>query len=267
MSSSFRQKITQPPLGDDIIDEINQMFDWHAAAELPDGRLLGRIKPGGKRPVPNAIPDRRIQKLNDYVDLSDKSVLEIGCFEGIHTTGLGMFSPNVTGIDVRPVNVMKTLARLSLHGVDAQAFIADCEKIRAGFGSFDVVFHFGVLYHLMHPVEHIKGLGEICEYLYLDTHFTLDTIVDTTIEVDGASYHGKSIDEGGWKDPYSGKDAKAIHLTAGSLLLALEHAGFANRRIVQIRDERNGPRILILASKTRTIDHVPSKTLAETQFR
>lgn len=266
MASSFRQKISPPLLDDEIIAEINAMFDWHAAAELPDGRLLGRVTPG-KRPTPNAIPDRRIELLNSFIDLSNKSVLEIGCFEGIHTTGLGMFSPSVTGIDVRPSNVMKTLARLSLHGVDAQAFVADCEKITNGFGEFDVCFHFGVLYHLLHPVEHLAGLGEVCEFLYLDTHYTLDNSVDTVFESGGVEYFGRSIVEGGWKDPFSGKDSKAIHLTAGSLMKALSQAGFEQRRIIQIRDERNGPRILILASKTMAIDRAPSLAFEQTQLK
>jgi tRNA (mo5U34)-methyltransferase len=265
MATSFKQHINQLPLSDQIIEEFNGMFDWHAAAELPDGRLLGRTT-AGKRPNPNAIPDRRIQLLNDFVNLSDKSVLEIGCFEGIHTVGLGMYSADVTAIDVRPVNVMKTLARISLHGTDARAFVADCEKIGKGFGDFDVVFHFGVLYHLMHPVQHLEGLGQICEYIYLDTHYTLDGVVDTTFHHQGETYRGKSVDEGGWKDPFSGKDSKAIHLTAGSLMLALDKAGFQHRRIVQVRDERNGPRILILGSKTENLDDVPTKPMAETQF-
>ena len=77
---------------DEDLDEVNNMLDWHAGTLLPDGRLLGRLeRTPGKRTRPDTVPDERIILLNRRVPLRGRSVLEIGCFEGIHTLGLCQF--------------------------------------------------------------------------------------------------------------------------------------------------------------------------------
>src|SRR6185436_4690646 len=119
MSSPFRPV----ELSAELLEEANTAFDWRAATELPNGMMLGRVS-AHKRPVPERIPDKRIALLDSLVGLRGKSVLEIGCFEGIHTIGLRTFTDNVTAVDVRPTNVFKALARLSLHGADAKVFVA-----------------------------------------------------------------------------------------------------------------------------------------------
>lgn len=216
---------------------------------------MGRLTEG-KRPNPNAIPDNRIRRLHRAINLKNKSVLEIGCFEGIHTIGLRHFTRHVTAIDVRPVNVFKTLARLSLHGADAKVFVADCEAIDASFGRFDVIFHFGVLYHLHDPVTHLLKLGGVGETIYLDTHVAEPGAEHMHYEAGGARYAFTPVKEGGWDDPFSGTQASARHLTLDSLERALTTAGFAAQRVTQVRRERHGPRVLILASKSLDLAHV-----------
>lgn len=245
-------------VSDAALAEFNAMFEWRAAAALPDGRLLGALTEE-KRPHVNAIPDRRIQMLDKFIGLRDRDVLEIGCFEGIHSVGLCSFGARLTAIDVRPANVAKTLLRLSLHGQSARVAVADCESLPPDT-RFDTVFHFGVLYHLMNPVEHIHQLAGLCEYLYLDTHYALEATVNTRMRYEGVTYAALEVDEGGWHDPFSGKDATAVHLSYRSLMTALSAAGFANQRTVQFRDERNGPRVLILAAKSADLTHVPNVT-------
>lgn len=242
-----------------LLDEINDMFDWHAAALLPDGRLLGRLNPG-KRPDPNAIPDKRIAKLDSLFGLGGKTVLEVGCFEGIHTVGLKQFTDHVTSVDIRPSNVSKTMMRLSLHGLTSDVFIADAEKLDPSFGTFDIIFHFGVLYHLLKPVEHIQKLGSVGDLIYLDTHYCRDSDATDNLVIDGETYQYMSVDEGGWSSPFSGKDPTAIHLTIGGIQRALEKAGFIHHAILELRAERNGPRTLIVGSKTQLPDRIAPLT-------
>lgn len=243
-------------ISDEILDEVNAMLDWRAAAPLPDGRILGKMHEK-KRATINGIPDKRITILNNLVPLADRSVLEIGCFEGIHTMGLLHYTKNVTAIDVRPVNVLKTLTRLSLSGASAPVFIANCEKLDASFGRFDIVFHFGVLYHLMQPVEHIRALAEFTDTIYLDTHFATRERSTETVTIGGHTYDFALFNEHGWLDPFSGADPGSIHLSYDSLKRAVINAGFVNYRLINYRDERNGPRVLIFASKTRDVSQFP----------
>jgi SAM-dependent methyltransferase len=231
-----------------IIEEVNQMLDWRAAAPLPDGRILG-VTSEGKRERINRIPDKRISLLNELLPLADRTVLEIGCFEGIHTMGLLQYTRHVTGLDLRPVNVMKTLMRLSLSGHSAPIFQGNCEELDETFGRFDIVFHFGVLYHLMKPVEHIRALGRLADTIYLDTHISSSSKATESASIDGENYRYALVGEAGWLDPFSGADPTSIHLTLDSLRRALVKAGFKNTALLNFREERNGPRILIFASK------------------
>lgn len=240
-----------------IIEEFNQMLDWRAAAPLPDGRLLGR-QSEGKRDSVNRIPDKRIILLNELLPLAGVKVLEIGCFEGIHTMGLLQYTRHVTGLDLRPVNVLKTLARLSLSGVSAPIFQGNCEDLDESFGKFDVVFHFGVLYHLMSPVQHIKALGRFADTLYLDTHISSSEKATETSVIDGEAYRYSLVGESGWLDPFSGADPTSIHLTYDSLKKAMVQAGFRNIALLNYRDERNGPRILVFASRTIDVSSFPT---------
>jgi len=239
-----------------IIEEFNQMLDWRAAAPLPDGRLLGR-QSEGKRESVNRIPDKRITLLNELLPLEHLRVLEIGCFEGIHTMGLLQYTKHVTGLDLRPVNVLKTLTRLSLSGYYAPIFQGNCEELDESFGKFDVVFHFGVLYHLMSPVQHIKSLGRFADTLYLDTHIASTANATESSEIDGDTYRYSLVGESGWLDPFSGADPTSIHLTYASLKKALVKAGFKNVALLNFRDERNGPRILVFGSRTIDVSSFP----------
>lgn len=232
------------------LDEINKMLSWYAGTALPDGRLLGKleVRPE-KRANVQPIPDKRIVMLNEKLDLRNKSILEVGCFEGIHTVGLRMFSDNVTAIDIRPVNVVKTLTRLAYHGTYAKVFQMDVERLNNQFGVFDVLFHCGVLYHLIDPAEHIQEISGMCQFLFLDTHVEDAERATQVRTINGQDYWGAYHDEGGWVDPFSGKDKKAFWLKQESLIALLTKAGFNNIEVLQKRDERNGPRISLLASR------------------
>lgn len=238
------------------LEQINKMLDWHAGTLLPDGRLLGRLeRRPGKRVEPGIIPDPRFTRLDTLINLKQKRVLEIGCFEGIHTLGLLHYCDDVTAVDVRPQNVVKTLARLSWHGQSAKVFQKDVERIDASaFPKFDVVVHIGVLYHLANPVTHLLSLAPVCDYLFLDTHVARDENNLTELKIVERSYRGAQHAEGGWADPFSGRGDSAFWLTLESLLGALKVAGFAPTQILQKREERNGPRVLLLATKANAVD-------------
>jgi tRNA (mo5U34)-methyltransferase len=121
------------------------------------------------------------------------------------------------------------------------------------------VFHFGVLYHLMRPVEHLAALGRMADTIYLDTHIAPRDRADQHAVINGHRYDYALVGEGGWHDPFSGADPTSIHLTYPSLVRALIKAGFANTRLINFREERNGPRILIVASRTIDVAGFPGE--------
>lgn len=238
-------------LPDRNLEELNEMLPWYAAAPLPDGRLLGRLdaRPG-KRSDPGKIPDKRIVRLNEVVPMRHRRVIEVGCFEGIHTVGLLQFCDDVTAIDVRPINVVKTAVRVSLSGLRARVAIQDVEKLDASFGRFDLMFHCGVLYHLLNPAEQLLAMGSLVDHVFLDTHIARDEPRIVGRKIGDLTYQGAYHDEGGWSDPFSGRDPNAFWLTLDSVQSLLKSAGFVRQDLWEVREERNGPRISLLASKS-----------------
>ena len=156
-------------LSDKNLNEINTRLDWHSGINLPDGRLLGSLT-NSKRTEPETIPDYRVKRLNECLSLKDKSILEVGCFEGAHTLSFLEYTDDVTAIDIRPSNVINTLTRLSVMGKQANVFVANVEDLDDSFGHFDIMFHCGVLYHLLDPITHFLKLRGLADYILLVTH-------------------------------------------------------------------------------------------------
>ena len=67
------------------LERLNALAPWSAFTLDAHGRRVGCAHSGKKRATPQAIPDPRIVELDRRYGLRGRSVLEIGCFEGIHT--------------------------------------------------------------------------------------------------------------------------------------------------------------------------------------
>lgn len=237
-------------LSDEDLIELNNILDWNSFLLDTNGRRFGNVAWSGKRTEPQIIPDPRHLTLNNLINLSDKHVLEIGCFEGIHTIGLCQFAKKVTAIDSRIENIVKTIVRASLFGYHPTVFKSDVENWRLQFDTLrsDVCHHIGVLYHLKDPVTHLLEVGEITkDALLLDTHIAEDNEATETYQVKGQSYAYKKYLEG--KDVFSGMYDHAKWLTLHDLTEVLKSAGFKTVELLEKRAERNGPRILLFAKK------------------
>lgn len=236
-------------LKNEDLEDINQRLPWFAGTSLPDGRLLGKIdaRPG-KRSALQDIPDKRITRLDDVIGLSGKRVLEVGCFEGIHSIGLCGYGANVMAVDLRPINVIKTAVRLACYGYSAQTFVLDVEEPSVDLPDFDLVFHCGVLYHLEDPIAHLARLLPKARAIYLDTHVARDTQEDSVLEAGGKTYVGHQHHEGGWSDPFSGRGAGAFWLKQADLIGFLQEHGFSTD-LWSEREERNGLRIGVLGTR------------------
>jgi SAM-dependent methyltransferase len=238
------------PLSDRQLDDLQQALAWETGFRLPDGRVLGVA---GKRGAVSEGRDFRVQLLADRGVLAGKRVLELGCAEGIHTVQLGELAEEVVAVEVRPKNIACALVRLFVHEVEnARLVLEDVRDVDDGFGSFDVVFHVGVLYHLPDPVEHLFRISGMADVLLLDTHYETDATkrprADLTRE--GKSYQAYLYREGGWRDAFSGVEDTSRWLERESLLELVQDVGFDQVEIVSDRIERNGSRITMLATRS-----------------
>lgn len=251
------QRVSAPlveRLSDGDLDRLNSLLPWACFTVDGRGRRFGDAAWTGKREEPQAVPDRRIVLMDDRFGLADTHVLEIGCFEGVHTVALCQRAGRVTAIDARLDNVVKTIVRSAFHGCHPHVFTCDIEDPGAGaeLAALDVDFvhHVGVLYHLQDPIGHLRSLGNIARRgLLLDTHVAPADAADEELVVDGETFRYMRYAEGGRAEVFSGMYDHAKWLPLDTLVRLLGDGGFSEVEVVEERSERNGPRVLILARR------------------
>ena len=239
-------------LSDNDLDLLNSLLPWNCYTLDGRGRPFGGIAGRSKRRNPQALPDPRIQHLDHAYPLAGRRVLEIGCFEGVHTVGLCQFGADVVAVDARIENVVKTIVRANLFGHRPDVRCVDVDSVagQEWLPEVDIVHHVGVLYHLVDPVTHLCRLARVTrQAMMLDTHISLDGEDTQSYAAEGERWGFKLYREGGRKDVFSGMSGHAKWLTQATLERALQKAGFTRNTVVELRNERNGPRVLMYCAK------------------
>lgn len=238
-------------LTDDQLAALNRALPWRCFVLDAHGRRFGDAAWADKRSEPERMPDPRVQLLADHFDLPRAHVIEFGCFEGVHTVALAQRAAAVTAIDGRADNVAKTLVRSALFGVRPTVRLLDAERLPAdGTLAADVAFHVGVLYHLRDPVRHLRALAPLVRQgLLLDTHVAAPGEARRQYDVDGRSYRYRHYREAGMADAFSGLYDHAKWLTEEDVTAVVREAGYPDVRIIERREERNGPRVLLIARR------------------
>jgi tRNA (mo5U34)-methyltransferase len=151
---------------DRIVERIHAIEWYHAIEVAP-----GIVTPG------RYDPKDLLGALGFPVDLTGKSVLDIGAYDGFFT-----FEAERRGAE--------RVVAMDRHAADQKGFALAHELLgsKAEYvegsvydlspeihGVFDIVFFFGVLYHLRHPLLALEKIHRICrEYLLVESH-VLDT--------------------------------------------------------------------------------------------
>jgi tRNA (mo5U34)-methyltransferase len=239
-------------LSDEDLSRLNNLLPWQCFTLDSNGRRFGKQASANKRNLPQVIPDRRITELNYRFPLRGLSVLEVGCFEGVHTIALAGYGARVVGIDSRIENVAKTMVRTWSFGFEATVFKCDVELEQdfAKVPEVDITHHMGVLYHLVDPVTHLQKLAQRTrKAILLDTHYAREDEAVNRYEVGGISYRYKHYREGGREEAFAGMYDHAKWLPLETLVSLLKSLGFPNVDVAELRDERNGARVLIFADR------------------
>lgn len=239
-------------LSDEELTRLNDLLPWKCFTLDSNGRRLGKPASERKRNVPQVVPDHRIAELNRRIPLAGLEVLEVGCFEGVHTAALAGYGATVTAVDSRIENVVKTIVRCWCFGHSIQAFKCDVES-PADFAllpEVDVVHHIGVLYHLADPVSHLAAItAKARRAIMLDTHVARENEAAKSYEVNGMAYRYQEYREGGRDNVFAGMYEHAKWLLLETIEMLLRAHGFPLLHVAEMRDERNGLRALIYASR------------------
>ena len=235
----------------DLID-LNNILNWNCFVTDGHGRRFGNLAWGGKRNNAQQIPDRRIVGMHERFDLYGKHVLEVGCFEGVHTLGLLNYAEKVTAVDSRVDHVVKTLVRCGMFGKSPNVFKCDIESenLDTKLLEADFIHHVGILYHLKDPVKNLLDMGTYIKHgVMLDTHYCMPDEVTGTYAVSGKDYAYKKYVEHGEKEAFSGMYDHSKWLLLSDIVECLQATGFVKVDIVETRQERNGPRVLLYAER------------------
>jgi FkbM family methyltransferase len=117
-----------------------------------------------------AINRARMAHLDSlHLPIGGKSVLDVGCGVGHLSRFFVERGCQVTCVDGRPENI----AVLRSHYPNMNAHVADVQTDPlTAFGLFDIVFCYGLLYHLENPVAGLRNIAQVCNELLL-----LETVV------------------------------------------------------------------------------------------
>jgi len=239
-------------LSDADLTLLNELLPWSSFLVDSQGRRFGKPFSEKKRNIPETLPDPRILDLNRKIPLADLTVMEVGCFEGNHTVSLAQLAARVIAVDSRIEHVVKTLVRCAMFDLKPDVYCVDLERdLPPDLDlSCDVLHHVGVLYHLTDPVRHLMVMSGLTrKALLLDTHIAPSTAEMKSYSVNGKSYDYFRLPEAGAAAPFAGMLDHAKWLRQDQLLTLLEEIGFRKVEIVEERQERNGPRIQLLATR------------------
>jgi hypothetical protein len=104
----------------------------------------------------------------DHLKLAD-----LGCLEGGYTIEFARLGFQSLGIDVRPLNIEACRYAQSKVNLPNLEFAVDDVWNIEKYGSFDVMFCCGLLYHLDHPRKFLDIISKVTSrVLILDTHFS-----------------------------------------------------------------------------------------------
>ncbi|HVA50927.1 MAG TPA: methyltransferase domain-containing protein [Pirellulales bacterium] len=227
---------------DQQLADINGNLKWLMFQRDAAGRTVG----GGDWDYP--LVDTRLQLLLDRLGpaaLAGRRVLEPGCLDGHLTVGLCGAGADVTAFDVRPSCVIKTFARSLAFGFQPRLLLHDARRM-AELGTFDLVYHSGVFYHLEDPVEHLRSIAAMAPMMALDTHTARPE--EPLDAIDG--YEGCWAGEFGWHDEQSGLGPRSFWLTRPELFRLFNECGFAQETLWQDDAAPNGPRGFYLLKRS-----------------
>ena len=214
-----------------IYELVNQVADERRQQFL-DNRWWHSIDLGNGFITPGAIPLGELQANFAYLqlptDLTDKRVLDIGCWDGFYSYECERRGAEVVAVDCwRPEGFF--LAHEALQSRVQFHELSVYELSRAQLGGFDIVLFLGVLYHLRHP---LLALERVCEmtndYAVIETH-----VIDQARDVSFPALEFYEWDElGGQYDNWCGPN------TSGLLALT-RSAGFVRPEILQQHASRS----------------------------
>jgi SAM-dependent methyltransferase len=159
---------------EELCDRLKNWEPWSIRVDFSNGVSTK----GFKRRTP--FNEHPLNKFNvveaaiPFAELSGGRMLDLGCNAGYNSINAAIkYGVFCTGVDIVPRHIEISRFFSELAGVDAQFHIGDAETFSRP-EEFDLVLHFGTLYHLPNPV---LSLQTAFDNLRPGGYFALETQV------------------------------------------------------------------------------------------
>jgi 2-polyprenyl-3-methyl-5-hydroxy-6-metoxy-1,4-benzoquinol methylase len=214
----------------------------------------------------NGVKVRRIMQITRDLGrqpFEKLRILDLGCGDGVYAIEAGLRGAEVVALDARTQRMDQGRACAQRHGLGTVRFVQeDVRRVtRAAFGSFDVVYLLGLLYHLdaRDVFNVLESIHDLCTgLLVVDTFISLET--ESQVGWRGQTYEGKCCrehDDGDTDEIRRSRVLKSIdntfsfRFTRESLLRALHDVGFTSVYECSVPFERGKPddRLTLVALK------------------
>lgn len=139
-------------------------------------------------------PNISILNIKKYYDLTGKSILELGTFEGWDTFTLHYLKPkNIVSIEGRINNLIKANFLKFFYRIDSANMIyANIENLDlVSLGTFDFCLAKGILHYLTNPIKKLRELSKITDNLWIGIRLAIHKLPQEEVECEG--YKGKRI--------------------------------------------------------------------------
>ncbi|MFQ5449705.1 MAG: class I SAM-dependent methyltransferase [Nitrospinaceae bacterium] len=207
---------------EELRDPLNFQFD-----DFLFGRGLSPL--AGESPYWHPVPPG--------VDFQNKTVLELGPFEGHDTVMIMDQKPRkVIGLEARPLNYAKTSVIRSLYNWrNYELILGDMHLFpQLVTEKIDIIFCAGVFYHSDKPWWLLKTCMEHSDTIVLCGHISSDhsppgrKTRDVTLE--SGTYTFEVYPEGGWEDGLSGVTGESLWFKEEDLIHFLNYHGFGFKK-------------------------------------
>ena len=199
-----------------VQSEVEKEPYWFHRIEL----FPGFVTPGWSDPRADKLPHYGLP-----ADLTGKRVLDIGCAEGFFSfEAERRGAKEVVAIDSFPDSVRRFNICRNAHGSKATAFLCNVYELNPrAFGTFDIVFFFGVLYHLRNPILALEKILAVCTGTMLLQTATME--IPSEVDIPLARFYPFGMPSGPAEKQWF--DRTVLWMPNEKCTLALvEHAGF-----------------------------------------
>jgi hypothetical protein len=211
------------------------MFNW--ISQIP----VASIKSGGMLLFSKENDLRVSDFSNTLGSIKNKTILELGSFEGGHTFQLENAGAQVVPVEANPANFLKSLIAKNILNMKSSFLLGDFVSfIDNNKISYDGVFAAGVLYHMQDPIGLIHKISNVTKNIYIWTlyvddnqqqQWNKDDVCDVVHHDQSYKYYKYVYPTDHHTRQLAGTGPYCSRITKNDLLKALYSSGFKNIKI------------------------------------